>query len=169
MNHLNNKTMKFKMLKTSFWLLGLCLTLGFTVISCDDDDDDDTPSNEVRYQNLTLTGPKEVPANPSTNTGTFNGVYNMDTNVINYTITWTGFTATNMHFHKITDPNPGPVTLPIPKDPNSATPAVYVTPLNGSLTLTDAQETELLAGQWYVNIHSDAYKGGEIRVNVPQK
>ena len=77
--------MKWKMLKTSFWLLGLCLTLGFTLVSCDDDDDDDdTPSNIVRYQNLTLTGAKEVPANPSTNTGNLTGTYNKDTNVLNY-------------------------------------------------------------------------------------
>lgn len=158
--------MKFKLLRTPFWLLGLCLSLGFTAISCDDDDDDDDdmPANEVRYQNLTLTGAKEVPANASTNTGTVTATYNKDTNVINYTITWTGFEATNMHFHKIADPQPGPVALPIPKVPATAT--THTSPLTGSLTLTDAQETELLANQWYLNIHSQAYPGGEIRVNM---
>lgn len=145
--------------------MGLLLALGFTTASCDDDDDDDTPQNELRYQNLTLTGAKEVPANQSTNTGTINAVYNKDTNVITYTITWTGFTATNMHFHKIVDPTqPGPVALGIPKVPANA--ATHTSPLTGSLTLDDAQEADLLAGLWYVNIHSQAYPGGEIRVNM---
>ena len=152
--------MKWKMLKTSFWLLGLCLTLGFTVASCDDDDDDDdTPSNIVRYQNLTLTGAKEVPANPSTNTGNLTGTYNKDTNVLNYTLTWTGFDATNMHFHKGDPTVSGGVVLPI-----SAAP--FTSPVTGTHTLTDAQEVDLLAGLWYVNIHSQAYGGGEIRAQM---
>jgi hypothetical protein len=158
--------MKSGILKSAFWMLGLFLALSFTAISCDDDDDDDdTPANELRYQNLSLTGAKEVPANPSTNTGTINATYNKDTNVIQYTITWTGFDATNMHFHKIEDPTkPGPVALGIPKVPATAT--AFTSPLTGSLTLTDAQEVDLLAGLWYVNIHSQAYPGGEIRVNM---
>jgi hypothetical protein len=36
-------------------------------------------------------------------------------------------------------------------------------PFEGSATLTDAQAAELLAGQWYVNVHTDANNGGEIR------
>jgi len=156
--------MRSEFFKSAFWVLGLLLALGFTATSCDDDDED-TPSNEVRYQNLTLTGAKEVPANQSPNTGTINAVYNKDTNVITYTITWTGFDATNMHFHRIVDPTqPGPVDLGIPKVP--ATAATYTSPLTGSLTLTDAQEANLLGGLWYVNIHSQAYPGGEIRVNM---
>ena len=33
----------------------------------------------------------------------------------------------------------------------------------GSATLTDAQAADLLAGRWYVNVHTDANKGGELR------
>jgi hypothetical protein len=36
-------------------------------------------------------------------------------------------------------------------------------PIKGSATLTDAQIAQLEAGKWYVNIHTDANKGGEIR------
>jgi hypothetical protein len=158
--------MNARLFKTAFGALALFLALGFTATSCKDDDDkDETPANELRYQNLTLTGAKEVPANPSTNTGTINASYNKDTNLMTYTLTWSGFTATNMHFHKIMDPTqPGPVALAIPKVPATAT--AFTSPITGTLTLTDAQETDLLAGLWYVNIHSDAYKGGEIRVNM---
>jgi hypothetical protein len=32
--------------------------------------------------------------------------------------------------------------------------------------LTDAQAADLLAGRWYVNVHTDANKPGEIRGQV---
>lgn len=155
--------MKTSILKNACWLLGLFLTLGFGFVACDDDDDD-TSKNEVRFRNLTLTGPQETPPNNSTNTATIDAIYNKKTKVLTYTITWTGFEATNMHFHKINDPQPGPVVLPIPKVPATAT--TFISPLTTSSTLTGAQETELLANQWYLNIHTAAYPGGELRVNM---
>jgi hypothetical protein len=51
----------------------------------------------------------------------------------------------------------GPVVVPI--TPNAS-------PFEGSATLTDAQATDLLAGRWYVNVHTKANKGGEIRGQV---
>ncbi len=33
----------------------------------------------------------------------------------------------------------------------------------GSATLTDTQASDMLAGKWYVNIHTATNKGGEIR------
>lgn len=36
-------------------------------------------------------------------------------------------------------------------------------PLEGSATLTDAQAANLQAGRWYVNVHTAANPGGEIR------
>jgi ABC-type amino acid transport substrate-binding protein len=35
--------------------------------------------------------------------------------------------------------------------------------LSGTATLTDAQITELKAGQWYVNLHTGNNPGGEVR------
>ncbi len=37
---------------------------------------------------------------------------------------------------------------------------------SGKATLTDAQAADLMAGRWYVNIHTAANKGGEIRGQV---
>jgi hypothetical protein len=51
----------------------------------------------------------------------------------------------------------GPVVVPI--TPNAS-------PFEGFATLTDAQATDLLAGRWYVNVHTEANKGGEIRGQV---
>jgi hypothetical protein len=39
-------------------------------------------------------------------------------------------------------------------------------PFSGSKTLTDAQAAQLESGGWYVNIHTAAHKGGEIRGQV---
>ena len=76
-------------------------------------------------------------------------------------ITWKGSykdltgPATAAHFH-------GPAA-----EGKNAGVAVPITPngpeFEGSATLTDGQARELLAGDWYVNVHTDANKGGEIR------
>ena len=39
-------------------------------------------------------------------------------------------------------------------------------PAVGSATISASQETDLLAGLWYVNVHSTAFGGGEIRGQV---
>jgi hypothetical protein len=39
----------------------------------------------------------------------------------------------------------------------------FTSPFQGWATLTDAQATDLMAGMYYVNIHTDAYPRGEIR------
>ncbi|MGA7734953.1 MAG: CHRD domain-containing protein, partial [Pseudolabrys sp.] len=36
----------------------------------------------------------------------------------------------------------------------------------GSATLTDTQAEDLMAGRWYVNIHTTTHKAGEIRGQV---
>jgi hypothetical protein len=36
-------------------------------------------------------------------------------------------------------------------------------PIKGSATLTDTQIAQLEAGKWYINVHTAANKGGEIR------
>jgi hypothetical protein len=39
-------------------------------------------------------------------------------------------------------------------------------PFTGEATLTAAQVNDLMAGKWYVNLHTAAYPGGEIRGQV---
>jgi hypothetical protein len=48
--------------------------------------------------------------------------------------------------------------------------AALASPFKGVATLTDAQAADLLAGMYYINIHTDAYPAGEIRgqlLNAP--
>jgi hypothetical protein len=39
-------------------------------------------------------------------------------------------------------------------------------PIKGSATLTPAQLADLTAGKWYVNLHTAANPGGEVRGQV---
>ena len=39
-------------------------------------------------------------------------------------------------------------------------------PAKGTATLTDAQAADLQGGRWYINIHTNANRGGEIRGQV---
>lgn len=152
-------------------LLGVLLSLSFVLAGCDDDDNDGdiTPDAEIITLNeVALTGAAEVPPVTTDATGTFRGTYNMDTKVINYTIAFQGVTPTAMHFHRGEVGVAGPITIPISpgSDPYSST-NPYISPLVGATPpLTDAQEAELLAGSWYLNIHSAQYPDGELRGQI---
>jgi CHRD domain len=64
--------------------------------------------------------------------------------------------ATAAHIHGPADPGAN-AAIAVPFSGNLAS------PIKGSATLNDAQIQQLEAGKWYVNIHTEASKGGEIR------
>lgn len=96
----------------------------------------------------------------STGTGTATITYDEATNLLSWDITYGGLSGpvTVAHFHGPAVPgvNAG-VQVPI---------TVTASPLIGSATITDAQEADLFAGLYYVNIHTAANPGGEIRGQV---
>jgi hypothetical protein len=105
----------------------------------------------------TLSGKTEVPPNTSPATGAVTATYDDATKKL----TWKGSykelsgPATAAHFH-------GPA--PDGKNAGVAIPIVPNGPeFEGSATLTDDQAKQLMAGDWYVNVHTAANKGGEIR------
>lgn len=109
----------------------------------------------------TLSAASEVPAKPSSGTGTVNATLDPDTHLLNYTIDYAGLTgpATMAHFHGPAKPgdNAG-VALPLPSPLDS--------PIKGSATLTETQQKQLLDGLMYVNVHTAANPGGEVRGQV---
>ncbi len=109
----------------------------------------------------TLDGKSEVPPNASTGTGTADLDYDAATKKLSWKLTYSGLTgpATAAHFHGPAEPgkNAG-VALAIPDATKS--------PVDGSATLTDAQAADLAAGKYYINIHTAANPGGEIRGQV---
>ena len=103
----------------------------------------------------------EVPPNDSKGKGTADLTYDTASKNLTWTITFDGLTgpATVAHFHGPAEPgkNAG-VALLIGQKPTS--------PAKGSAMLTDAQAADLMAGRWYVNVHTAANGGGEIRGQV---
>jgi hypothetical protein len=109
----------------------------------------------------TLDGKSEVPANTSAGTGSADLDYDAASKKLSWKVTYSGLTgpATAAHFHgpAETGKNAG-VAVAIPNAASS--------PVEGSATLTDAQAADLEAGKYYVNIHTAANPGGEIRGQV---
>jgi hypothetical protein len=109
----------------------------------------------------TLDGKSEVPPNTSAGKGTADLNYDAASKKLTWKVTYSGLSgpATAAHFHGPAESgkNAG-VAVPISNPASS--------PVEGSATLTDAQAADLVAGKYYVNIHTAANPGGEIRGQV---
>lgn len=144
-------------------LLGLSATL----LSCEKDDEGDASTTEVLYKlSGNANGAQEAPNRVTTSAaGTISGTYNKTTNILQYSITWTGLSAApaSMHFHGAADPGVAAgVKIAI-----SGFPAATSGTISKSDTLkNETDETDLLQGRWYYNIHTPANPGGEIRGQV---
>ena len=108
-----------------------------------------------------LAGTNEVPANASSGAGTLEASLDKQTSVLTWTLSYTNLTGPVKagHFHgpAAAGANAG-VALPFSGS--------LETPIKGSATLTAAQVADLLAGKWYVNLHTAANPGGELRGQV---
>ena len=155
------------MKKTIFSLTSLSLlALTVFIYSCDKDDDQPASNGDMYNISASMSPAQEtVTLNGSpSGAGTTTGTYNAATNSLQYVVAWTGLTgpATLGHFH-------GPALAGA-----TAPPVITFTLVNNgatgtasaTVTLTDPQEADLLAGKWYANIHTQANGGGEIRGQV---
>jgi hypothetical protein len=115
------------------------------------------PAATTRFT-ATLSGQNEVPANNSTATGAFMGTYDSDSKVLRYEVTYQGLNPTMGHIHRGAPGKNGGVEIGF-KDVSSS-------PIRGQATLTQAKADSLMAGLYYVNLHSQAFPGGEIRGNI---
>jgi hypothetical protein len=116
---------------------------------------------EMKNMTATLDGAQQVPPVESPGTGMAEITYDTETKMLEWTVEYSGLTEapTAGHFH-------GPaaagetagVAVPFEGD--------LASPIEGSATLTAEQETELLAGRYYINLHTPAHPDGEIRGQV---
>lgn len=115
----------------------------------------DTTNNGTTIFKATLKGSSEVPPNQSTASGNCTLTYNNAAKDFTAVTSYSGITPSMGHIHIGIVGQNGPVVFPFT---NLASPITF-----NSGTLTSEQISDLFNGSLYVNLHTTAYPGGEIR------
>lgn len=157
---------KSLLLKPAQLFLCIALLTAFVFTGCKKDKE---PVSLIKKVTVQLSGAQEVPAITTTGNGTAEISYDPTIKIITYKVTWmlgnSAATTSNMHFHGSDDGS----------DLVSSGVAIgitgFATGSSGTLSgmtvaLTDVQAAQLLAGKWYVNIHSSTVGSGELRGNI---
>ncbi|MFN8535683.1 MAG: CHRD domain-containing protein [Dehalococcoidia bacterium] len=118
------------------------------------------PGGEIRGQlvgmfefGTRMTGALEAPPNAQSSTGNFRMWLWPDLSRLDYVMTHTVAGATAAHIHRALPGVKGPVVVPL--DSGSS--------VSGTATITPGGLYDLLAGNWYVNVHSPGFPDGEVR------
>lgn len=150
-------------MKNKFLILAAVVTMGLGFAACDEDVADD-----VITKTAAMTGDQEVPAVTTSGSGTVSYTYNKSNKVLSYTATWTNMTdsAISMHIHGLgLRGQSAPVfqnfTLNALQRQKSGT-------YTGTLLIDGSSITaeNLLGGRYYLNLHSKAFPGGELRAQL---
>jgi len=102
----------------------------------------------------------EVPPTDSKGSGSVTATYDTGSKKLSWKGSVAGLSgpATAAHFHAGEPGKNGGVVIPIQGADKGS--------FEGTATLTDEQAADLMAGKWYVNVHTAANKAGEIRGQV---
>jgi predicted small secreted protein len=104
---------------------------------------------------VSLSGSEEVP--PVTVPGTGSGSFRVaEDGTISGSVTTKDVQGTMAHIHRGAKGANGPVIVPLDKNGDT-----YTVPAGRKLT--PEQMNDLKAGNLYVNVHTNRYKGGEVR------
>ena len=137
------------------------LAVIFTMSSCSSDDDNNVkPDPNVLFETA-LTGANEVPANTSESKGTALLTFNKDTKIFTVEVKHDIANPAGGHIHMGAAGENGAVVFPFT---TLTSPISFTSP-----ALTEEQITILNNGLYYVNIHTEAFPGGEIRGNLMKK
>ena len=123
------------------------------------------PSQKMEIYEATLSGAQEVPPAATSASGMAEVMYNQNTSVLSWKVTYTGLSAaaTAGHIH-------GPAAMganagvKVPFAPN-----VTAQPIAGEMKIALGDYADLAAGLYYVNIHSTQFPGGEIRGQLKRR
>jgi hypothetical protein len=119
-------------------------------------------------QMVTLTGAKEVPEVATDMFGEAWFAYNVVTSQLDYYVEVTSpvsATLTASHIHDGAAGVNGPVLYGL-YSPAVLDDFIGTTSFQGSVSIAPAHVLDLLSGDLYINVHSTAYPGGEIRAQV---
>lgn len=111
-----------------------------------------------------ISGGQQVPLVETKGYGVADLTYDPDTRVVKWTVTYNDLSSpiTMAQFHGPAQPSknaPGLVWLAKQGSPVES-------PITGQATLTAEQNRQFAAGEWYINIHTQAHPDGEIRGQV---
>ena len=109
----------------------------------------------------TLDGAQQSPAVDVPGKGSAQLTFDTESKKLDWTVEYVDLSGAPAagHFHGPADKGANAdVAVPFEGD--------LASPIKGSATLTDAQAADLLAGKYYINLHTAAHKGGEIRGQV---
>ncbi len=108
--------------------------------------------------NVKLSGANEVP--PVTASGGGQGKFTIaDDGAVSGSVTTTGVAGTAAHIHQAAAGKNGPVIIPLTKEGDT-----YTVPAGAKLNAEQIQAFK--AGDLYVNVHTAANKGGEVRAQL---
>jgi hypothetical protein len=110
-------------------------------------------------EELKLSGAQEVPPVTTSAAGTGNITVAAD-GAVSGSVTTTGVAGTMAHIHVAAMGKNGPVIIPLTKTGDG----VWSVPPGAKLN--PEQMKSYQAGELYVNVHSDAHKGGEVRAQL---
>jgi len=107
-----------------------------------------------------LSPANQVPPVDSRATGSAELLYETETRMLTWMITYSGLSspATAAHIH-------GPAA-PGQNAPPIITMTVLQNPVVGTAALTEEQSEQLLGELWYFNFHTPAFPGGELRGQI---
>lgn len=114
-------------------------------------------SGMMGMRNVALTGGEEVPPVSTAASGYGSVWVNAADKTVHAKVTVTGMKATAAHIHQGAAGANGPVIVPFTRTGDDTFEAPAAT------KLTDAQYDAYKAGNTYVNVHSAAHPGGEVR------
>ena len=142
-------------MKTKYFIITALLFTALGIGSCTKSTSNPTIANLTFH--ATLNGSSETPANASTASGTATFTYNPTTYILSGTVNFTGIVATAAHIHIGAVGVAGSVVFPL----GGASPTSPISFTSGALTAQ--QQSDLMNGLYYVNVHSANFPAGEIR------
>lgn len=112
--------------------------------------------------NANLSGQNEVPPVQTQGRGSADVSYDKSSRMLKWKVDYSGLSANPVaaHFHGPAAPgsNAGVVV--------NIAPGGVRNPIEGQATITEQQAQDLLAGRWYINVHTPQNPNGEIRGQV---
>lgn len=117
-------------------------------------------AEEVKFH-VMLDGEQQSPTLNIPGKGMADVMFDTDTKELSWTIEYSDLSGPPVmgHFH-------GPAAKGENADVAVPFKGDLASPIKGSAKLTDAQAADLMAGKYYINIHTAAHKSGEIRGQV---